>query len=73
MSSDVSPQPRPWSVLKDLFKVLGLDDEVLGLVIKALGWPCQFVLELVHPADSHVTVLCQCLFGNVCMSLLIMF
>jgi len=28
--SDVSPQPWPWSVLKDLFEVLGLgfDDEV---------------------------------------------
>jgi len=41
--------------------VLGLDDEVLGLglslVIKSLafGWPnCQFVLEIVHKADSQV-------------------
>jgi len=47
----------------------------LGLVIKSLvlGWPCQFVLEIVHQADSQVTVSCQCLSGNVCMSLLCKF
>jgi len=51
--SVVSPWPWPWSVLKDLFELLGL-----GLVIKSLasGWPCQFVLEIVHQADSQVTV-----------------
>jgi len=54
-------------VLKDLFKVLGLNDEVhglgLGLVIKslALGWCCQFVLEIIHHAYSQVTVSSQCL------------
>jgi len=48
---------------------LGLDDEVLGpglgLVIKygALGWPCQFVLEIAHQADSQVSVSCQCLMS----------
>jgi len=43
----------------------------LGLVIKslALDWPCQFVLDIVHRADSQVTVSCQYLSGNVCMSL----
>jgi len=66
--SDFSPRPWPWSVLKDLFKVLGLDDEVLGLglglVMKslALGLLCQFVLEIVHRTDSLVTVSCQCLY-----------
>jgi len=52
---------------------LGLDDEVLGLVIKslALGWPYQFVLEIVHQADSQVTVSGSCLSGNVCMCLLL--
>jgi len=51
----------------------GFDDEVLDLVIKslAMGWPCQFVLVIVHQADSHVTVSCQCLSGNVGMSLLL--
>jgi len=59
--SDVSP--RPWSVLKALFKVLGLNDDVFGLVINslALGWPCQFVLEIV----CQDTVSCQCLSSNV--------
>jgi len=58
-----------WSVLMDLFEVLGLG---LGLVIKslALGWPCQLVLEILHQVDSQVTVSCPCLSGNVCMSLL---
>jgi len=67
MRSDISPRHWPWSVFKDLFKVLGF-----GLVIKslALGWPCQFVLEIVHQADSEATVSCQCLSGNVCLSLL---
>jgi len=45
----------------------------IGLVIKSLafGWPCQFVLEIVHQADSQVTVSCQFLSGNVRLSLLL--
>ena len=73
--SDVCPRPWPWSVLKDLFKVCGLDldldNEVLGHVIKssALGWPYQFVLEIVHQGDSQV--LTVSVSGTVCMSLLL--
>jgi len=61
-----------------MFKVLGLGlDEILGLglglVIKSLvfSWPCQFALENVHREDSQVTVSCQCLSGNICISLLL--
>jgi len=58
--------------LKTCLKSLAFDDEVLGLglglVIKSLAlmdWPCQFVLKILHQADSQVIVSSQCMSGNV--------
>jgi len=51
LNLDLGLSLRTWYVLNDLSKVLGLDDEVLGL-----GLALSICLEIVHQADSQVIV-----------------